>query len=119
MHFHWSTSLSLFSYSSYSYMKDENDLSNMVGCLQIVRIYSFICTFSLLSQKIIILQRNKTCSPCLHSLMKTSVKLVRNLEQTKPLIASWVFTDLPLNSPNVCRGFHWAMKAQRKCFISL
>ena len=50
----------------YSAMKHENEVSNMVGCLQVVRIYSFMkqikvyirakyIVFSLLSRKIIIL----------------------------------------------------------------
>ena len=72
----------------------------MVGSLQVVRIYSFmeeikvytlawyILSFSLLSQKIIIYKRNKTSSQCLHSLVKTSAKFVRILEQVKTL--DWV-----------------------------
>ena len=37
--------------------------------------------------------------PSIHSLVKTSAKVVRILEQKKPLTASWVFTDLLSNSP--------------------
>ena len=68
----------------HSGMKDKNDVGNMVGCLQVVRIYSFmeeiiyifvlciISSLSLLKQKIIILyKRNKTYSPFLQSLVKT------------------------------------------------
>ena len=71
----------------HSAMKHENDVRKMVGCLKVIRIYSFmkeikvyprasyISSFSLLRRKIIIL------FPCIYSL------------------ASRVFTDLLLNSP--------------------
>ena len=67
----------------------------MIGCLQVVRIYifmnerklyihsSYLYYFSLLSRKKIIFKRNKTCSPCLHSLVETLVKFVRFLEQVQ------------------------------------
>ena len=38
MHFDWSTKLMCF----HSAMKYENDVSNMVGCLQVMRSYSFM-----------------------------------------------------------------------------
>ena len=51
----------------HSAMKLENDVSNLIHCLQAVRIS----------------KRNKTCYPCLHSLVKTSVKFVKIREQVK------------------------------------
>ena len=83
---------------SQRYMKYENDVSNVLDCLQIVRIQStrFVYRLSLYFPY----KRIKTCCPCLHSLLKTSVKFVRILEQVKTLYcASRVFTDLLSISP--------------------
>ena len=52
----------------------------------------------------------KTCSPCLHSLVKTSAKFVRIFEQVKPSTAFRGFTELlrsnsPKRSPRFSPGF--------------
>ena len=99
-------------------MKLENYVDDMIGCLQVVRIYSFMeeiklfmwasyIVFSLISVKSekISYKRNKTCFPCLHSLIKTS--------------ASRVSTDLLSDSPKRLPLFSLSyIKARRKCFIS-
>ena len=46
--------------------------------------------------------RNKTCSPCLHSLVKTYAKFVRILEQVKNLEFSLICSRI---LPNVCLVF--------------
>ena len=52
MRFDWSASV------FYNAMKHENDMSNMIGCLQVVRIYALrISFFSLLRRKIFLLKK--------------------------------------------------------------
>ena len=71
----------------HSAMKNENDVSNVVSLSPICENLQYalcVSSFSLLAMKIIILfKRNKTCCPCLHSLLKTPAKFVRILEQVK------------------------------------
>ena len=50
--------------------------------------------------------RNKTCFPCLHSLLKTEANIWENSR-----------VDLVENSHKLCQGFHQAMEAQKTCFI--
>ena len=79
-----------------------------------------LLSFSVLSQKILFYKRNKTHSPCLHtmycSLVKTVAKFVRILKQVKTLsTACQVSTDLLNNSPKrFCLGFHQVLKTKRK-----
>ena len=79
----------------HSAMKYKNDVSKMVGCLQVVRIYNFMKVIKLYTRTLYIVfffvktdnnnfyKRNKTYSPCLHSPVKTLAKFVRILEQVK------------------------------------
>ena len=93
-------------------MKHENDVNNMVGCLdlQAVKIYSFmkkikvyICAsyivFLFVTTENTDFIKNKTCSPCLHSQVKTSAKFVRILEQVKTLdwVSSFYWSALELS----------------------
>ena len=55
----------------------------------------------------------KTCSLCLHSLVKTEANVWENSRADQ-----WSQFHLLENSHKLCRGFHQAMKAQRTCFIS-
>ena len=91
----------------HSDMKHKNDVSVMVGCLQVMRIYSFmkrrlhmfslyISSFSLLGWKIIIYKRNKTCSPCIHSLVTMSAKFERILSNVLRILISQKFSFLVL-----------------------
>ena len=72
----------------YGAMKHKNDVSDMIGCLQVVRIYSF------------------------KKEMKFRERLWKFSSRWKPaMICSRIF-------PNVCLGFYQAIEAQRKRFIS-
>ena len=53
---------------------------------------------------------------CLHSLVKTSAKFVRILEQVKMRLGFSLICSRIL--PNVRLGFHQVMMARKKCFIS-
>ena len=63
--------------------------------------------------------RNKTCFPCLHSLVKTEANVWENsrADQWKPETLSRVFTCSRI-LPNFRLDFHQAMKARKSCFIS-
>ena len=54
--------------------------------------------------KTVVHLRNKTCFPCLHSLVKTEANVWENSRAE--------------NSHKLCRGFQQAMEALTTCFIS-
>ena len=101
----------------HSAMKHKNDVSDMFCCLQVVGIYSFIkkklhiCAFYIVflfvkSENNNFRKINKTCSPCLHSLVKTSVgKFVRILEQVETF--------------GCVSGFHWSVLQFSELFASV
>ena len=62
--------------------------------------------------------RNKTCLPCLHSLVKTEANVWENsrADQCKTRDAVEGF-HLLKNSHKLCRGFHQAIKARRTYLI--
>ena len=80
-------------------------------CLQVVRIYStcfvyFIIVFLFVNnENNNIFKRNKTCCSCLHSLLKTSAKVVRILEQVKTL--------------DYISGFYWSALQFSQKFASV
>ena len=91
-------------------IKHENDVKNMVGCLQVVRIYSFMKEIKLYIHDSYIVflfvksgndnvKRIRTFWPCLYTLIKTSAKFVRVVEQVR------VFSDLLSNSPKLSPQF--------------
>ena len=53
--------------------------------------------------------RNKTCFPCLHSLVKTEANVWENSRADQCMLE---------NSHNLCQGFQQAMEAWTTCFIS-
>ena len=101
----------------HSAMKHENDVSNMVACLQVVRICSFmneievdihmhfVYRLSLCYDEKCFYKRNKICHPCLHSLVKTSAKFLKILEQLKTL--------------DCVSGFHWSAVEFSQTFASV
>ena len=75
-------------------MKRENDsLSNVVGCLQVVRLYTYIHT-------------SYDMFPCLHSLVKISAKFLRILKSVNTLDC-------------VVSGFYWSAFELPKTFTSV
>ena len=109
----------------HSTMKHENEVSNMIGCLQVVRIYSSMNEIKVYihASYIIFLfvktkTNNKTCSPILYSLVKTSTKLVRILEQVKTIDCVSDFTYLLLNSPERSPRFSPGYEGMEKMLIS-
>ena len=81
----------------HSVLKHENDVSNMAGYLQVVRIYSFMkeikvyirasyIFFLFVKTESIIFIKEIKCSPYLHNLVKTLAKFVI---RWKPSTASW------------------------------
>ena len=67
-------------------------------------------------------KRNKTCFPCLHSLVKTSAKFERIFEQWKPSITSRMRLGFSLICSQILQNarlsFHQAMKVRKTRFIS-
>ena len=76
-------------------MKHENDVTHIIGSLQVVKTYSFMKEIELYLRALCVvflfvkLENNFIKEikhfPCLHSLVKTSAKFVRFLEQVKTL----------------------------------
>ena len=113
----------------HSEMKHENDVSNMVGCLQVVRIYSFkkeikvnlrasyIVFLFVKNENNFIKQPNMLSKPsqpgqkldkiCANSRAGENPRLLLGFS----LICSQIL-------PSVRLGFKQAMKARRTCFIS-
>ena len=94
-------------------MEHENDVSSMVDYLQVVSIYIFVREIKLdirIAYIVVLFvktensnfyKRNVTCSPCLHSLVKTSATFVIILEQVKTL--------------DCISGSHWSAIEFSKC----
>ena len=104
--------------------------SNMVGCLQVVRIYSFmkeIKVYIRASYIVFLFVNNennnfiKEIKHVVHAFItcwKSRQCLWEFSSWWKPSTASQVFTELLSNSPKLLPRFHQAMKAWRTCFIS-
>ena len=96
-------------------MKQENDVNNMVGCLQVVRIYSFMKEIKLYIRALFIVfpfvkMENNFIKEKKHVLCSFII-------WWKTLQSLWEFSSSS-NSPKVRIDFHQAMKARRTCFIS-
>ena len=93
----------------HSVMKHEKDVSNMVDCLQVVRIYSFMKEIKvyILASHIVFLfvKTENNNSLCLHSVVKNSAKFVRILEQVKTL--------------DFVPGFYWSTLEFSQTFASV
>ena len=92
----------------HSSMKHGNDMSNMVGCYENLQFRERNKTMAFLFVKTEInnfITRNKTCSPCLIALWKPWQSLWEFSSRWKCSTASWVFTDLLLNSPKCSPWF--------------
>ena len=113
----------------HSAMKHENDVTHIIGSLQVVKTYSFMKEIELYLRALCVVflsvklennfKKEIKHFPCLHSLVKTSAKFVRFLDQVKTFECVLDFTDLFLNSPkHLPRLSPGAMKARRTCFVS-
>ena len=95
----------------HSAIKHENDVNDMIGCLRVLRIYSFMKEIKLYKRVSYIvflfvktgnnsfIKKNKSCYPCLHSLVKTSAKFWagENLRLGFSLIYSRILPNIRLN----------------------
>ena len=102
----------------HSAMKHENGASYVVwlppSCENLQ--YALrILSFSLLIMKIIISEKNKTCCPCLHNLLKTSAKFVRIHEQ----VITDQIIDLLSNSPKRLPRFSPGNEGTKNMFYFL
>ena len=90
-------------------MKHENDVSNVIDCGS--ELWEFTVRASYIVFLFVKTENNnsikeiKTCCPCLHSLLKTSAKFLRILEQVKTL--------------DCVSGFHWSALEFSQTFAAI
>ena len=109
-------------------MKHENDLSNVVGSLQVLRIYSFMKEIKVYTRALynvflfaetennnLIKEITYVLRAVIAGLVKTSAKFVRILQQLKAPGSSLICSQI-LTNVHLC--FHQTRKARRTCFIS-
>ena len=103
----------------HSAMKHENDVSNVVDCLRVVRIYSFMkevkvyirasyTVFFFITQKIILLKK----------FIKHVLRAFIAWWKPRQCLRRGENPRLLSNSPRLSPRFHQAVKARRTCFIS-
>ena len=113
----------------HSAMKHENDVSNVIGCLQIVRIYSFMKEIKVYIRAsyivfLFVKIKNNFIKEIKH-VLRAFIALWKPRQSLWELLSRWKASTASLSSsicflilPNVRLGFHQAMKEWRTCFIS-